>query len=71
MQWVFVAVSRVSLVAVSRGRSPVAMLGLLTVVASLVERGFKVLGLQQLQHMGSVVVTHGLSCSVVCLILPD
>ena len=49
--------SRVSLVAVSRGRSLVAMLGLLTVAASLVERGFKVLGLQQLQYMGSVVVT--------------
>ena len=35
--WVFAAVCRLSLVAVSRGYSPAAVLRLLTVVASLVE----------------------------------
>ena len=36
MHWVFVAVLRLSLVAASEGYSPVAMLGLLLVLASLV-----------------------------------
>ena len=38
--------------------------GLLVVVASLVaEYRLWVFGLQYLQHLGSVVVVHGLSCS--------
>ena len=40
-------------------------LGLLLVVASLAaERRLKVLGVQYLQHTGSVVVAHRLSCSM-------
>ena len=39
MHWAFVAVRRLSLVAVSRGCSPVAVSRLLIVVLSLVERG--------------------------------
>ena len=53
-----------------------AVLGLLTVLASLigaqasaaVVRG-SVVGARGLQHAGSVVVSHGLSCSVACGIL--
>ena len=49
----------------------VAVRGLLIAVASLVaEHGLQVPGLQQLWHMGSVVVAHGLSCSVACGGLP-
>ena len=48
-----------SLVEASGGYSPVAVQGLLIVVASLVaEHG--------LQARGSVVVVHGLSCPVAC-----
>ena len=40
-----------------------AGLKLLTAVASLVEEhGLQVLGLQELQHVGSAVVIHGFSC---------
>ena len=50
-----------SLVAVSRGCSLVVMLQLLITVASAVgERGLWVMKLQELQHMGSVVVVPGL-----------
>ena len=46
--------------------------GLLTAVAfPVAEHGLQVHGLQQLRHVGSVVVAHGLSCSVACGILPD
>ena len=44
--------------------------GLLLAVASLiVEHGLQVLGLQQLQHVGSVVVTQGSSCPAILLFL--
>ena len=33
--------------------------------------GTQALGLQQLQHVGSVVVLQGLSCSQACEIFPD
>ena len=62
----------------------VAVHGLLIVVASLAtEHGLQVHGLQQLWHLdsvvvarglqstGSVVVAHGLSCSIACGIFPD
>ena len=62
----------------------VAVRGLLIAVASLVvEHGLQVCGLQQLWHVGSVVVAHGLqstgsvvvvhglSCSAACGIFPD
>ena len=55
-----------SLVAASRGCSPVAIHGLLSAVASLqqtMDSG--------LESTGSVVVTHGLSCSEACGIFPD
>ena len=40
---------------------------LLIAVASLVvEHGLQVRGLQQLQHAGSAVVAHGLSCTTAC-----
>ena len=55
---------RVCLVVVSQSYSLVAELGLLIAVVSLiVEHGLKVPGLRYLQYTGSVVVTHGLSCS--------
>ena len=47
LHWVFVALCRLSLVAVC---------GLLIVGASPVEK------LQYLQHVGSVIMVHGLSC---------
>ena len=62
----------------------VAVCGFLITVASLiVEHGLQARGLQQLQHVGSVVVAHGLqstgsvvvahglSCYVACGIFPD
>ena len=39
LHWIFVAAHRLSLVLVSGGYSPVAVSGLLTAVASLVEHG--------------------------------
>ena len=48
------------------------ILFILIVVASLVaEYGFQAHSLQQLWHAGSVVVAHGLSCSVACGIFLD
>ena len=45
--------------------------GFLFVMASLVaEHGLQALGLQELQHVGSAVVTHGFSCPTACGILP-
>ena len=35
------------------------------------EHKLQVCGLQQLQHSGSVLVVHGLSCSAACGIFPD
>ena len=55
-----------------RGLLFVVVRRLLTAVASLVaEHGLQARGLQQLQHAGSVVVAHRLSCSTVCGIFPD
>ena len=66
----------VSLVGASRGYSLVVVPGLLTVVASLVERHSlyiawaSVVGVPGLQSTDSVVVVHGLSCSAACGIFP-
>ena len=55
-----------------RGLLFIAVRGLLIAVASLVvECRLQARGLQQLWHMGSVVVVHGLNCSVACRIFPD
>ena len=55
-----------------RGLLFVAVHGLLIAVASLVaEHGLQACGLQQLWHMGSVVVAHGLCCSAACGIFLD
>ena len=61
------------LVAVSRGSSLVAVLGLLIVVACLVEHRLQVHRLQNLwlagpQSSDSVIVAHRLSCSTACVI---
>ena len=54
------------------GNALVELHGLLTAVASFVaEHGFWVCGLQQLHHVGSVTVVHGLSCSVACEVFLD
>ena len=54
------------------GATLLAVCGLLIVVASLVgEPGLQARGLQQLWHVGLVVVAHRLSCSVACGIFPD
>ena len=59
-------------VAASRGYALAAELGLLTAVAPLVaEHGFYALGLQEFQHMGSVVAACGCSCSLTCGISPS
>ena len=60
----FIALCGLSLIAVSRAYSFVAVPGLLTVVASLVDHRLQ--GLQ-----ASVVATHGLSCHVACGIFLD
>jgi len=72
-----------SVVVMSGGFSPLAVYGLLTVLASLVvEHGIWTDGLQELLHMGSVVaipwlpntgsiVVPRLSCSMARGILPD
>ena len=57
--WVFVAARGLSLVAVSEGDS------------WLWTTGSRVLGLQQLRHIGSVAATHSLSCSRACEVFPD
>ena len=62
MSWVFVAVSRLSLVVASGGYPLVVMHRLLIVVSSLgVVSG----------SWASVVVAHGLSSSIPCGIFPD
>ena len=54
-----------------RGLLFTAGLELLKALASLVaEHGLQALGLQELQHVGSAVVTHGFSCPTACGILP-
>ena len=60
-----------SLVAVSRDYSLVAVLGRLTGVASVVaQQGPRGRGLQQLQHVGSIAAAHRLSCPVEGLVAP-
>ena len=67
-----VAVSGLSPVALSVGYSLGAVCRLLREVASLVAgHRLKAHGLQQLQHVGSVVPARGLSCSEACGIFPD
>ena len=67
----------VSLVGASRGYSLVVVPGLLTVVASFVERHSlyiawaSVVVVPGLQSTDSVVVVHGLSCSAACGIFLD
>ena len=61
-----------SLLGVNRGYSLVVVHRLLVVVASLVvEYRLEECRLQKLQHVGSVVVEHGLSCSMARGIFPD
>ena len=61
-----------SLLGVNRGYSLVVVHRLLVVVASLVaEHRLEECRLQKLQHVGSVVVEHGLSCSMARGIFPD
>ena len=62
--WVFVATSRLFLVAVSGGYSLLWCTGLTT-------SGFSYCRAQNLGHTDSVVVAHGLSCSAACVIFPD
>ena len=60
------------LLGVNRGYSLVVVHRLLVVVASLVvEYRLEECRLQKLQHVGSVVVEHGLSCSMARGIFPD
>ena len=49
----------------------IAIHRLLIAVASLVEHGLQACRAQQLWHVGSAVVAHGLSCSMACGILLD
>ena len=62
--WVFVSVRRLSLVAASAGHSSLRCAGLsLSRPLLLRSTGFR--------HAGSVIVTHGPSCSAACGIFPD
>ena len=63
LHWIFVAARGLSLVAVSGDYSPVAVLGPLIAVASLVEH--------RLQNAGSVVVVHVFTCPRACGIFQD
>ena len=84
LRWVFLAVRGPSLSCREQGLLFIAVHGLFIAVASLVaEYGLQARGLQQLWHVGSVVVArglqstgtvvvvHGLSCSVACGIFPE
>ena len=65
--WVFIAVCRLSLVAVSWDYSSSLVHGLLIVVAS----PYKACALGMQASVGSVVVAHRLGCSSACGIFPD
>ena len=71
--WVFVALHRLSPVAVGGGAYSLFAVGrLLIAVASLVEEHrLHIHELQKLQVLGSVVVAHGLSCPKACGIFPN
>ena len=83
LHWVFVAVHKLSLVAVSRSYSSLWCAGVslrwLLLLQSMGSRhaGFSSCGAVSvvvacgLQSTGSVVVAHGFSCSAACGILPD
>ena len=84
LRWVFVAARGLSLVAVSGGYSSLWCVGFsLRWLLLLRNMGSRARRLQQLQHVGSVVVAHGLqnagsvvvahglSCSAACGIFPD
>ena len=57
--WVFVALSRLSLVVVSRGCSTLQCTGSLLRWLLVAEHGSRARGLQSLQHTGLVVAAHG------------
>ena len=84
LHWVFVALSRLFLIAASGGYSLVVVYGLLIAATCFtVEHRHQALRLQQLKPVGSVVVVHGLqsmglvvvaqglSCSETCGVFPD
>ena len=84
LRWVFVAARGLSLVVASAGYSWLRCAGFsLRWLLLLRSTGSRRAGIQQLWHMGSVVVArglqsigsvvvaHGLSCSVACGIFPD
>ena len=72
LRWVFVAACGFSLVAASGGPSSISVRGLLMAGASpVVACGLQAHRLQSAQHVDSVVVAHGLSCSKACGIFPD
>ena len=60
LRWVFVAACGLSLVAVSGGYSSLRCMGFSLWWLLLLEHGLQEHGLQQLQHVGSVVAAHGL-----------
>ena len=64
LHWVFIAMHKLSLVAVSWGCSLVVEHRLLIAMASLVAA-------LRLYGPGSVVVAHGLSCLMACGIFPN
>ena len=70
LRWVFAAEYRLSLVAESRGYSPVRVCGLLIAMTSLVADS-RLKGSQASIAVGSVAVAHGFSCPTVCGIFPD
>ena len=76
LAWVLVTVLSLSLVVVSGGNSSVVP-GLLIAVASRCRAqapgcaGFSSCSSQALEPVGSVVVVHGLSCSLACGIFPN
>ena len=72
LSWVSTAAHTFSLIVASRGCSLAVLLWLLTAAASVVaEPGLYVHWLRELQHSGSAVVAHRLSCSMACAIFPD
>ena len=65
----FVAAHGLSLSVVRERCSLIAVQGpLLAVVSLVVQHGLQACGLQQLQHVDSIAVAHGLSCSTACRI---
>ena len=70
--WVFIVVHGLSLVAVSRGYSLLQCVGFsLQWLLLLRSTGSRHAGFSSCGTQASVVVAHGLSCSVACGIFPD